>query len=103
MLLIGDPSTGKSKLVDAVEQQVSRAVAVSASNTGKAGIPPSAVRDDFGDGEWTLKPGAFAKANGGIVCVEELDDLEAEKRAAMLEPMSKQSIAVSKAGSDTTL
>ena len=103
MLLIGDPSTGKSELVDAVERVAPRAAAVSASNTGKAGMTASAVRDDFGDGEWSLKPGAFAKANGGMVCVEELDDLEAEKRAAMLEPMSKQSIAVSKAGINTRL
>jgi replicative DNA helicase Mcm len=103
MLLIGDPSAGKSEIVDAVERIAPRAAAVSAANTGKAGMTASAVRDDFGDGEWTLKPGAFAKANGGLVCVEELDDLEAEKRAAMLEPMSKQSIAVSKAGINTKL
>jgi replicative DNA helicase Mcm len=103
MLQIGDPSTGKSKIVDAVERVAPRAAAVSASNTGKAGMTASAVKDDFGDGQWTLKPGAFAKANGGIVCVEELDDLEAEKRASMLEPMSKQSIAVSKAGINTKL
>ncbi|MDQ2053263.1 minichromosome maintenance protein MCM [Halobellus sp. H-GB7] len=103
LLAIGDPSTGKSEIVDAVERVAPRAAAVSASNTGKAGMTASAVRDDFGDGEWTLKPGAFAKANGGMVCVEELDDLEAEKRAAMLEPMSKQSIAVSKAGINTKL
>jgi replicative DNA helicase Mcm len=103
MLAIGDPSTGKSKIVDAVERVAPRAAAVSASNTGKAGMTASAVKDDFGDGQWTLKPGAFAKANGGIVCVEELDDLDSEKRASMLEPMSKQSIAVSKAGINTKL
>jgi len=103
ILLIGDPSAGKSEIVDAVEQIAPRAAAVSAANTGKAGMTASAVRDDFGDGEWTLKPGAFAKANGGMVCVEELDDLDAEKRAAMLEPMSKQQIAVSKAGINTKL
>ena len=103
ILLIGDPSAGKSEIVDAVEEIAPRAAAVSAANTGKAGMTASAVRDDFGDGEWTLKPGAFAKANGGMVCVEELDDLDAEKRAAMLEPMSKQSIAVSKAGINTKL
>lgn len=103
MLLIGDPSTGKSRIVDAVERIAPRAAAISASGAGKAGITASAVRDDFGEGEWSLKPGAFAKANGGIVCVEELDDLDAEKRASMLEPMSKQTIAISKAGINTKL
>lgn len=104
MLLLGDPGTGKSKLVEQVEQLGFRTVGVSGKGATKAGITATAEQDDFGEGEtWTLSAGAFVKANGGVVCVDELDDMPKDVRAAMLEPMSKQAINVSKAGINTKL
>lgn len=103
MLLLGDPGTTKSKIVDRVEHVSPRAVGVSGKGAREAGITASAVRDDFSDGEWTLKAGAFVKANGGMVCIDELDDMPSEVRSAMLEPMSKGTIHVSKAGINTRL
>lgn len=104
MLLLGDPGTGKSKLVEQVEQMGFRTVGVSGKGATKAGITATAEQDDFGEGEtWTLSAGAFVKANGGVVCVDELDDMPKDVRAAMLEPMSKQAINVSKAGINTKL
>lgn len=101
VLLIGDPSTGKSKLVDRAEQVGWRAVGVSGSNTTKAGVTTVATQDDFGDGSWTVEAGAAVKAHRGILAIDELDDMPAEARAALLEPMSKQSIHVSKGGINT--
>jgi len=98
MLLLGDPGTGKSKIVDRVEQVAPRSVGVSGKGATIAGTTATADRDDFGDEGWTLKAGAFVKANGGIVCIDELDDMPSDVRAAMLEPMSKQSIHITKAG-----
>lgn len=103
VLLVGDPSTAKSKLVDRVEDVGWRTVGVSGKGATTAGVTASAAQDDFGDGEWTLSAGAFVKANRGVVCVDELDDMESEVRAAMLEPMSKQSIHITKAGINTHL
>jgi len=103
VLLIGDPSTGKSKLVNQAERVGWRAVGVSGKGSTVAGVTASAVQDDFADGSWTLESGAFVKANKGVVAVDELDDMPSEVRAALLEPMSKQKINVNKGGINATL
>lgn len=103
MLLLGDPGTAKSKLVSRIEQLAYRSVGVSGKRSTTAGLTATTTQDDFGDGEWTLEAGAFVKANGGIVCIDELDDMAPDDRAAMLEPMSKQTIHVTQAGINTHL
>lgn len=103
VLLIGDPSTGKSKLVNRAEDIGWRAVGVSGTGATKAGVTATAVQDDFGDGSWTLDAGAFILANKGVVAIDELDDMPADVRAAMLEPMSNQSIHITKGGINTNL
>ena len=103
VLLLGDPGTAKSKLIERVEQLGWRTVGVSGKGATVAGVTASAVQDDFGDGEASLKAGAFVKAHKGAVCIDELDDMPAEVRAAMLGPMSRQRIHVSKWGINATL
>jgi replicative DNA helicase Mcm len=103
ILLLGDPGTAKSKLGDRAEQIAPRAVGVSGKNATEAGLTASATRDELNDNQWTLDPGAYVKANGGLVWVDELDDMPADVRASMLEPMSKQTINVNKAGINATL
>lgn len=103
MLLLGDPGVAKSVILDRVEDIAPRSVGVSGKGAREAGITASAVRDDFGDSEWTLEAGAFVKANKGVVAIDELDDMDPEVRAAMLDPMSKQRIAINKAGINATL
>jgi len=103
VLLIGDPSTAKSKIVNRAEQLGWRSVGVSGKGATVAGVTATATQDEFGGGEWTLESGAFVKANKGVVCADELDDMPKDVRAAMLEPMSKQYINVNKGGINTTL
>jgi replicative DNA helicase Mcm len=104
MLLLGDPGTAKSKLIERVEAIGRRTVGVSGKGATTAGVTASAEQDDFGDAsEWTLSAGAFVEANGGLVAIDELDDMPSEVRSAMLEPMSKQTIHISKAGINTKL
>jgi replicative DNA helicase Mcm len=104
VLLLGDPGTGKSKLISRVEELGWRTVGVSGKGAKTAGVTAAATRDDFSEtGEWTLDSGAFVKANGGVVCIDELDDMPENVRSSMLEPMSKQSIHITKAGINTKL
>jgi replicative DNA helicase Mcm len=103
VLLIGDPSTGKSVLINRVKDIALRSVAVSGQQSTSAGLTSTATQGEFSDGRWTLSPGAFVKANEGTVVVDELDDMEADDRKAMLEPMSEQEINVTKAGINATL
>ena len=103
MLILGDPGVAKSVLLGRVEEIAPRAVSVSGKGATVAGVTASAVQDDFGDGEAALKAGALVKANQGVVAVDEIDDMPADVRAAMLDPMSKQRISVNKWGINTTL
>lgn len=104
VLLVGDPGTAKSQLIKAAENHAPRSVGVSGKGSQVAGITASAVKgDDFSDGQWSLKAGAFVKANGGIVRIDELDDMPEDVRSAMLEPMANGEISVSKAGINATL
>jgi replicative DNA helicase Mcm len=104
VLCLGDPGTAKSELLDRVEEIAPRSVGVSGKGATEAGVTASAVQDDFGDGNAaTLKAGALVKANGGVCCIDELDDMPADVRAAMLGPMSKQRIHVNKWGINARL
>jgi replicative DNA helicase Mcm len=104
MLLLGDPGTAKSELLDRVEEIAPRSVGVSGKGATEAGVTASAVQDDFGDGSAaTLKAGALVKANGGVCCIDEIDDMPPDVRAAMLGPMSKQRIHVNKWGINARL
>ncbi|WP_265111110.1 minichromosome maintenance protein MCM [Halosolutus halophilus] len=102
VFLIGDPGTGKSKLIDRAEDVGWRTVGVTSRRASGPGLTVAAEQDDFGDDGWSLKAGAFVKANGGAVCIDELDDMDSEVRAHMLEPMSKQKINVELAGESAT-
>jgi replicative DNA helicase Mcm len=76
MLLIGDPGTGKSMLLQYIRQIAPRSVYTSGKGSSAAGLTAAAVRDDFGDGQqWTLEAGALVLADQGIAAVDELDKM----------------------------
>lgn len=102
VLLLGDPGTAKSKMIDRAQDLGWRTVGVSSSRATGPGLTVAAEQDDFGDQGWTLKAGAFVKANGGTICIDELDDMDPNVRAVMLDPMSKQKFSASLAGENVT-
>jgi len=103
VLFMGDPSTSKSILINKAADIAPRSLNVSSKNTTSSGLTSTATQGEFSDGRWTLSPGAFVKANEGLVAIYELDDMDKEDRASMLEPMANQQISVSKAGINATL
>jgi replicative DNA helicase Mcm len=102
-LLIGDPSTAKSQLMDAAEELAPRAVSVSGHGATASGLTAAAVRDDFGASEWTLEAGALVHANHGLACIDELDKVADEALNSMHKAMAQQRIPVNKAGINATL
>lgn len=99
VLLLGDPSTGKSQLGEAIHEISPRSVDAESAEATGGGLTSTAVRDkEFGDGGWTINAGAFVQANDGLLWIDELDDLDPEDRTNMSAPMSKGKIAVNKAG-----
>ena len=51
----------------------------------------SAVKDEFGEGGWTLKAGALVLASGGFAMIDEFDKMNPEDRSAMHEAMEQES------------
>ena len=103
VLLIGDPGIAKSQLLRYVVKCSPRAIYTSGQSSTSAGLTATAVKDEFGEGRWTLEAGALVLADMGIAAVDEMDKMQKEDRSALHEAMEQQSISVAKAGITATL
>ncbi|MEM3181345.1 MAG: minichromosome maintenance protein MCM [Candidatus Micrarchaeaceae archaeon] len=98
ILLIGDPGTAKTRLLQSVTTIVPKGIYVSGKSVSSAGLTATAERDEFSEGGWTLKAGALVLGSGGTVCIDEFDKISDEDKAGLLEAMESQTISVAKAG-----
>ena len=97
-LLVGGPGTGKSSLMDAVAEYSPKVATISGKNASKAGVTAAAVRDDFGDTEWSIEAGAFVQANKGLCIVDELDKVEGDVLSSLHSALERQQLSIAKAG-----
>ncbi len=98
VLLIGDPGSAKTRLLQAVTSIVPKGIYVSGKSTTSAGLTASAEKDEFSEGGWTLKAGALVLGSGGEVSIDEFDKVSDEDKSALLESMESQTISIAKAG-----
>ncbi|HYB59478.1 MAG TPA: minichromosome maintenance protein MCM [Candidatus Acidoferrales bacterium] len=103
ILLVGDPGIAKSQLLRYVIQLAPRGIYTSGKSSTSAGLTATAIKDEFGDGRWTLEAGALVLADQGIAAVDEMDKMRAEDRSSLHEAMEQQTISVAKAGIVATL
>jgi replicative DNA helicase Mcm len=103
ILLVGDPGIAKSQLLRYVVKISPRGIYTSGKSSTSAGLTATAVKDEFGDGRWTLEAGALVLADMGVAAVDELDKMAKEDRSALHEAMEQQTISVAKAGITATL
>ena len=102
-LLVGDPGTAKSQMLTYMSKLAPRSVYASGKASSAAGLTAAAVRDEFGEGQWTLEAGALVLADMGVACIDEIDKMEETDRSSMHQAMEQQEIAVAKAGINATL
>jgi replicative DNA helicase Mcm len=102
-LLVGDPGTAKSQMLSYMSKLAPRSVYASGKASSAAGLTAAAVRDEFGEGQWTLEAGALVLADMGVACVDEIDKMDETDRSALYQAMEQQEISVAKAGINATL
>src|SRR3989338_2828057 len=90
ILLVGDPGSGKSQILQFVSKAAPKARYVSGKGASGVGLTAAVVKDEILKG-WALEAGALVLANKGIVVVDELDKMEKEDRSALHEAMEQQS------------
>jgi len=69
VLMVGDPGVGKSELLSYMSRLSPRGIYAGGKSSSAAGLTASAVRDEFGEGRWTLEAGALVLADLGLACL----------------------------------
>jgi replicative DNA helicase Mcm len=103
VLLVGDPGTAKSQMLSYMSKLAPRSIFASGKASSAAGLTAAAVRDEFGEGQWTLEAGALVLADKGLACIDEIDKMEETDRSSLHQAMEQQEISVAKAGINATL
>ncbi|MBW2976063.1 minichromosome maintenance protein MCM [Candidatus Woesearchaeota archaeon] len=102
ILLVGDPGSGKSAILKRISVIAPKGRYVSGRGVSGAGLTASVVKDEFLKG-WSLEAGALVLASNGICCIDEMDKMVSEDRAAMHEALEQQTVSISKANIQATL
>jgi len=103
ILLIGDPSTGKSQLLKLTSQLIPRGKYVSGKGVTGAGLTAAVVRDEQFLGGWVLEAGALVLANNSLIGIDEFEKMEKTDQVAMHEALSIQTVSIAKAAIVATL
>jgi replicative DNA helicase Mcm len=101
ILLVGDPGTAKSQLLQYVAKIAPRGLYTSGRGTTAAGLTAAVLREKSGG--MTLEAGALVLADKGIAAIDEMDKMRTEDRVAIHEAMEQHTVSVAKGGIVATL
>lgn len=103
VLLVGDPGVAKSQLLRYMASLAPRGIYTAGTASTAAGLTAAAVKDEFGEGRWTLEAGALVLADLGLAAVDEIDKMNPVDRSSIHEALEQGTVSVAKAGITATL
>ena len=102
VLCVSDPGMAKTKLLRFVASIAPRGVFTNATTSTKVGLIAPIVRDEQ-TGEYTVQAGAYMIASGGIICIDEVSELDKSEFKYLNEAMEDGEAHITKGGLNITV
>jgi replicative DNA helicase Mcm len=102
ILAVSDPSMAKTKLLRFVASIAPRGVFTNATTSTKVGLVAPIVRDET-TGEYTVQAGAYMIASGGVLCLDEVSELDKGDFKYLNEAMEDGEAHITKGGLNITV
>jgi replicative DNA helicase Mcm len=102
VLAVTDPGMAKTKLLRFVASVAPRGVFTTATTSTKVGLIAPIVRDET-TGEYTIQAGAYMIASGGILCIDEVSELDKSEFKYLNEAMEDGEAHITKGGLNITV